>query len=93
MIRPEHALMDADIADAAVADGMRIINRERIIAGKMAAPAWAGFVQFQTGIIHQGLVLTGPTSKPAWTAAAIDLDKRRDRLMFLRATREGHDDP
>ena len=38
MIRPEHALMDADIADAAVADGMRIINRERIIAGKMAAP-------------------------------------------------------
>jgi hypothetical protein len=85
MIRPEHALMNADKADGAFSDGLRVINQERIIAGKMAAPAWAAFVRSQTGIIHPRLVPVGPTSQPAWTAAAIDLDERRGVDTATRA--------
>ena len=76
-IRPRHLLMSSDQADAEFKRGVRVVNNERLIAGKMAAPLWASFVRNRTGFIYPGLAVVGPTSSDMISVAAIDLDERR----------------
>jgi hypothetical protein len=75
--RPRHWLIGAEKADQEWQQGMLILNEERFMAAKMAAPKWAGFVRQETGVIHPGLKVVGPTSNEMLTTISIELDERR----------------
>ena len=77
-MRPRHAFLDPIVADRKFEAGIKVINEQRILAGKMASPTWAGYLQEQLGVTFPDLEIVGPTSIPAWTAAAIDLDRYRE---------------
>jgi hypothetical protein len=75
--RPWHLLADPRRADIECKKGWSIINDQRLEAAKMASPKWASFVSEQTGLIHPGLRVIGPTSNEMVAAVAVDLDERR----------------
>jgi hypothetical protein len=74
---PRHLMVAAEIADVRYKHGMKVLNEERFIAAKMAAPKWAGVVQQVTGITHPGLKVVGPTSREMLVEVSSDLDERR----------------